>query len=1184
MKNFFTLLTMFWLSSLLGQTTLSQKANSHLLAQAEQWGLSTEDINSSMVSDQYTSEEGITYMYYQQLKDGIPIYQAINTVAIDSKGSVHLGANRFLNLAVIPSTSATQTTQIQAVESLAKEVGIYNKEDLKYVSKSPEKSVIAQPSYANSDIEVSPVFYFDGSKLIKSWSLAIDEKEDADYYLGLIDQGTGLVLNKHNYTVYCSFDHDHGHSAGKPHTHSLKDAAKSSISAANTYNVYAYPTESPIHGPQVTLNAPWDTKASPFGWHDTNGEEGAEYTITRGNNVHAYLDLNDQDQSVGGEPDGGAELNFDFNHDDSLDPTESKEVAQVNLFYAVNRLHDVTYNLGFNEAAGNFQVNNYGNAGNGGDQVQAQAFDGFELATPKLNNANFSTPSDGSSGRMQMFLWDNSSGAVKIESPEELAGFVSPYGTARFGDPIPTVDNDPITGKLVIAKDGSAQDETTVCNEIVNADEVNGNIAIIDRGLCLFTEKVQNAQDAGAIAVVICNIAGAGGDGEEVINLGGESTTITIPSIMIQKSTCDRIKASIRSDIDVTLTLHEPQALTKKYLDGSLDNGIIAHEFGHGVSNRLIGGPSATFCLSSEEQAGEGISDFMTLLMTVEEGDTRNDERGIGNYASARNASGRGIRQYPYSCDLAINPLTYDDLKSINTSQEGFIYPVGEIWTSMLWEMYWNLVDQYGLDTSFNDEESGNFITGKLFIEGMKMSPCNPSFIEARNSILKADTMLYDGKHSGDIWSAFAKRGLGYYATDQGSGSIKDGTSSYEVHPLSIKKLKVSKSFPDLVKANETITVTLEVANHIPENVTGIRVEDMLGEYLAYEEGSASVPATLDGDVLTFDVGSLDYKETKTITYRVRTVEGAQSQTLYFQDLEDIDIVDWDREVLEGNAIWRHSNDISNSEEFSWYISSEADSETDATLITEELDLTAGERPVLKFWHRFDTEASVDGGFLQISTDSKSTWTTLYADAFLRNGYNTGIDYSTFAIPSLDGYTGSSDSKYIDSYIDLSPYKGKKVFIRFRYGTNEENGVDAEIEFPGWSIDDLEVVDLSGTTTMACIYSGDKENLNCSPIQNVIFRSTNDVNDVEDIENVGKVAISPNPAKDYVSIDIQHEAFRNAAIQLYNTNGSLLETIIIPNSSNRVTRSIATTKYAAGMYYIRIVNNNGSVVKKLIIQ
>ena len=87
-----------------------------------------------------------------------------------------------------------------------------------------------------------------------------------------------------------------------------------------TYNVFPVPAESPIHGTRELVEDPADSDASPFGWHDTNFEEGAEYTITRGNNVHAYLDLDADNTSNGDEPDGGEELIFDFFYEDGLEP------------------------------------------------------------------------------------------------------------------------------------------------------------------------------------------------------------------------------------------------------------------------------------------------------------------------------------------------------------------------------------------------------------------------------------------------------------------------------------------------------------------------------------------------------------------------------------------------------------------------------------------------------------------------------------------------------------------------------------------------------------------------------------------------------------------------------------------------------------------------------------------------
>jgi len=145
---------------------------------------------------------------------------------------------------------------------------------------------------------------------------------------------------------------------------------------------------------------PANATASPFGWHDTNGSAGAEFTITRGNNVWAQDDSNGNN-GTGFAPSGGASLDFDFPVNLNQAPSTYRDASIVNLFYWNNIIHDVMYQYGFDEASGNFQENNYGRGGAGSDSVSADAQDGSGT-----NNANFGTPPDGSNPRMQMFLWN----------------------------------------------------------------------------------------------------------------------------------------------------------------------------------------------------------------------------------------------------------------------------------------------------------------------------------------------------------------------------------------------------------------------------------------------------------------------------------------------------------------------------------------------------------------------------------------------------------------------------------------------------------------------------------------------------------------------------------------------------------------------------------------------------------
>jgi extracellular elastinolytic metalloproteinase len=90
---------------------------------------------------------------------------------------------------------------------------------------------------------------------------------------------------------------------------------------------------------------------------------------------------------------------------------------------------------------------------------------------------------------------------------------------------------------------------------------------------------------------------------------------------------------------------------------GSLDNTLLAHEFFHGVTNRLTGGPQKANCLVDQESKslGEGWSDFFSNLMQMQLTDTRNTDFIIGEYAYH---SWKGIRTHPYSTIMKRNPLT----------------------------------------------------------------------------------------------------------------------------------------------------------------------------------------------------------------------------------------------------------------------------------------------------------------------------------------------------------------------------------------------------------------------------------------------------------------------------------------------------------------------------------------------
>ncbi len=135
----------------------------------------------------------------------------------------------------------------------------------------------------------------------------------------------------------------------------------------------------------------------------------------------------------------------------------------------------------------------------------------------------------------------------------------------------------------------------------------------------------------------------------------------------------------------------------------------------------------------------------------------------MGAYASG---SPKGIRTFPYSTDLTTNPHTYGYVRKMAYAGE---HRKGEIWAAVLYEMLWNLMDRYGFgDVRDAAGKSGNAMALLLTVDGLKMQPCRPTFIDARDAILQADEVDYGGENACLLWTAFAKRGLGYKARHSG--------------------------------------------------------------------------------------------------------------------------------------------------------------------------------------------------------------------------------------------------------------------------------------------------------------------------------------------------------------------------------------------------------------------------------
>jgi Zn-dependent metalloprotease len=195
--------------------------------------------------------------------------------------------------------------------------------------------------------------------------------------------------------------------------------------------------------------------------------------------------------------------------------------------------------------------------------------------------------------------------------------------------------------------------------------------------------------------------------------------------------------------------------------DSSVDGDVVFHEYGHGISNRLIGNGSTALSGTQSGAMGEGWSDYWAI--------TINNDGAVGEYSTG---NPNGIRRAPYTVPAASVHNSYSDL--------GFgVHADGEVWAATLWD----LRTQLGVAT-----------TDRLVLNGMKFTPTRPSFLNARDGILQADQNLNGGANRCTIWTVFARHGMGVSAVGNDGTthtaatdlpSDCGGTCSFSINPTS---------------------------------------------------------------------------------------------------------------------------------------------------------------------------------------------------------------------------------------------------------------------------------------------------------------------------------------------------------------------------------------------------------------
>ena len=779
MKN--KILNLFVVLFILCLNSIAQKHDSkiqtYLNSHIRDLGVTKSDVkNWKIYNEHFDKSSNINYVYLIQTHNDIEVYNAIANFAITEDGIV-LSGNRLVNdIEGKVNSREPSIDGAEAISAACKALDIQQNSLSELINTENGISLFNKGSISQENIPVKLVYVPDGDVVKLSWDLSIYELSGNHWWSIRIDALTGQEINRVDWVSTCKFDSDgHSHTSVTSISDFREDVTvESSLMlpapppATNSYRVFAIPTESPSHGPRTLVVGPSDPVASPYGWHNISGPAGSEFTVTTGNNVRATEDEN-ANGGIGYWPDAGAPLIFDYPLDQNQAANQYWDASITNLFYMNNIMHDVWYHYGFDELSGNFQANSYGNGGLSSDQVYAEAQDGSGT-----NNANFSSPPDGQNPRMQMFLWDRPADLLTINSPASIAG---PYTAlpANFGAPVPTI---PLISDLVLYDDNVGPDFNDACELPINSAAINGKICVIRRGDCLFVDKIQRAQDAGATAVIMVNNVATG-----LVTMGGTGTGITIPAIFVSQADGELIIAEIESGTTVNGTIDET---VSPPIDGDFDNGIIAHEYGHGISSRLTGGAANSNCLGNLEQMGEGWSDYFGLVLTIEPGDLATDNRGIGTFVTVQNTNGIGIRNAPYSTDFAVNDYTYDATNWDGTAGPVLVsqpHGVGFVWCTMLWDMTWALIDKYGYDTNVYTGTGGNNIAMELVIQGLKLQPCSPGFVDGRDAILQADVLLNGGANQCLIWNTFANRGLGNSAVQGSTDNRSDQTEAFDLPP-----------------------------------------------------------------------------------------------------------------------------------------------------------------------------------------------------------------------------------------------------------------------------------------------------------------------------------------------------------------------------------------------------------------
>lgn len=1105
---------------------------------------SNNDGNKAVLAFTHDLNRGAIVAKYRQQVQGIEVFNKEYNVMMDREYNLVAGSGYFANktpaakiIGLLANFGSVETAIQKAISDLSKNQAnvqlTKTKDSNGYQLFSADNAdngpqVIGEPRakkvFYDVDGTIVAAYYIEVSLAEKSSLDSIDHSYVVDALNGKILFRNNLVADDHHHDfTYRVFAREDGYPWEGPHG----DVVPALVPGQDTTVV--------LDAPLVTL--PFYSKIStPDFWLDD------EATITSGNNVFAYADVIAPQGFTDG--DYTAEVTSDKTFDYKFDSNErasnltNGKAAVVNMFYMNNFLHDWWYDHGFDEASGNAQLSNYDRGGVEGDplEVQAQDYSG-------LNNANMFTPADGASPRMQQFLYNSKDAqngvdqGITITSHSDL-GLLSSLRLSSFGPS----QYDLFSGDIVRLNDGDATggaSETDGCEAAVNDAELAGNIAIIDRGACNFTQKVLNAQEAGAIAAIIVNNTDDGSPAP----MGGFDAAVTIPNVGLNFAEGHAIYALLDAGDTVTAEMFSDFPLK----DSSFDNGIVAHEWGHYIQNRLVGNANGLVNFQGRAM-GEGWSDFHSMMFIVKEGDTSiegNAEFQVP-YATGTYVEDffTGIRRVPYSPNFDFNPLMFRHIESgtgadvgLPPTNVGSPHAPGEIWATVLWDVYVKLLNTH----EFAEAQSR---MADYLVAGYKLTPVSPTYTEARDALLAA-MYANDPADFQVALEAFARRGMGLGAISPARTSTDNVgvVESTETQLASFEgtEIDVNAAFDgvtagycsndNILDVGETATVTVSIRNIGSETLTNVPAQlkvssghdvtienDGLITFsnvdLFSEVVSVPVQVTLNeaavADLLEFEVEfpeqaegddiqepspfklttqvNMDFEPKATVGNA--STDGMESVTLFN---------DWQLHVMAGGdqAAGTRSIDGGNTGFFqalnpgvdlgaqTMYLANNSFT-SDVAVETQPIEVGFGANFSMSFWHFFWLEQSFDGGVVEISINGDDWVDVTEVGGAFDFGYTGEL---ASELPGRSTFTGingdlATFAGNVETVSFGSSLNGQTVRLRFRVVT------DAAVADFGWNIDNVTFTNISSPAfsnlvagnTFACDNSAPKLTLSDSEL------------------------------------------------------------------------------------------------------